>query len=147
MENIERLEKIGFKKASNRIQELREMKRKMMIAYEHFRFVKQDKINAFNEKLKKETLKEDERAYYYKVLQFTPLEEYSEVPPDHVLDALEKAQELKCFDTFEIAKIHDKVEVKDPIVFGRIKGCPDRFFISQWDDDVKIEQIINANEG
>ena len=145
--DIERLEKIGLKKASNRITELRGMRRKMTIAYEHFRYVKQEKIDAFNKRLKDETLREDKKAHYYKCLQFISLEEYTEVPPEHVLDALEKAQEMNCFDTFEVAKIQDKVEIKDPIVFGRIKNCPDRFYISQWDDDVKIEQILNENEG
>ena len=33
-------------------------------------------------------------------------------------------------------------EIKDPIVFGVINGCPDKFFISQWDDDIKIDDIF-----
>lgn len=59
----------------------------------------------------------------------------------------EKAQKLKCFDTFEIAKIEAVEERKDPIVFGCITGCPDKFFIAQWDDDVKIEDILTESEG
>ena len=47
----------------------------------------------------------------------------------------------------EIAKIQDIVQTKDPIVFGCINKCADRFFIAQWDDDVSIEQILNDNEG
>jgi hypothetical protein len=144
---IERLEKIGLTTASNRIKELKELKRKMTIAYEHFRYVKQEKIDAFNEKLKKETMKEDSRSYNFKCLNFIPLESYEEVPPLDVLDKIEEAQKLGCFDTFEIAKIQDIVQTKDPIVFGRINKCADRFFIAQWDDDVKIEQILNENEG
>jgi hypothetical protein len=35
-------------------------------------------------------------------------------------------------------------EVIDPIIFGKIDGCTDRFFIAQWDDDVKIEDIVGA---
>jgi len=147
MQTEEKLSKLGFKKASNKITELKDLKRKSTIAYEHFRYVTQAKIDAFNEKLKKESMQEDARAYHYKCLKFISLADYPEVPPMDVLDKLEAAQELGCFDTFEIAKIDDVVEVKDPIVFGRINKCPDRFFIGQWDDDVKIEQILNANEG
>jgi hypothetical protein len=49
-----------------------------------------------------------------------------------------------CFDSFEIAKIQWKREIKDPILFGRIDGCPDRFYVSQWDDDVRIEDILGV---
>lgn len=145
--DTQRLEKIGLKTASSKIKELRELKRKMTIAYEHFRYVKQDKIDAFNEKLRKETLKEDKNTYYYKRLDFISLDNYTEVPPEEVLTKIEQAQDLGCFDTFEIAKIVDRVEVKDPIVFGIIKGCPDRFFVGQWDNDVKIEDILKESEG
>ena len=65
-----------------------------------------------------------------------------EFPPDTVLDALEKAKEDNCFDTFEVAKISWIEEIKDPILFGIIEGCSDKFFISQWDDDVKIEDLL-----
>ena len=147
MKNIEKLEKVGLKTASNRVKELQELRRKMTIAYEHFRYVKPEKFDNFNKKLKQETLREDKKAYYYKHLIFIKLEDYSEVPPVFVVDALEKAQEFNCFDYFEVCKIEDKVEVKDPIVFGCINNCPDKFFISQWDDDVKIEQILKENEG
>lgn len=145
--NTEKLEKLGLTTASSKIKELRELKQKMTIAYEHYRYVTPDKIDAFNEKLKKETLKEDERALRYKHLAFTPLDKYEAVPPTAVLDKIEEAIGKRCFDSFEIAKIEDKVEVKDPIVFGRIKGCPDRFYVGQWDDDVKIEDILKENEG
>lgn len=147
MEKTERLEKLGFKQASNRVKELRELNRKMEIAYKNFRHIRQEKIDTFNEKLKKESMVESKSSYQYKYLKFTPLEEYTEVPPDTVLDEIEKAQAIGCFDTFEIAKIEDVVVTKDPIVFGRINKCPDRFFIGQWDDDVKIEQILSEGQG
>lgn len=147
METAERLKKLGFESVSNKITELKELKRKTMIAYEHFRYVTQEKIDVFNAKLKQETLTEDNRAYYYKYLNFIPLAQYSEIPPLNVLDKIEETQNMKCFDYFEIAKIQDKVEVKDPIVFGRINQCPDRFFVAQWDSDVAIEDILQANEG
>ena len=130
----EKLEKLGFKKLKDGLAKARGMQKKLALAYEHFRYVKQDKIDAFNEKLRP----------HNKYLAFTGIEEYDKVPPTDVLDALEKAQEIGCFDSYEVAHI---AEVKDPILFGRITDCPDRFFIAQWDDDVRIEDILKENEG
>ncbi len=137
---IDRLEKLGFKAAGAKVKELSVKQRKMAIAYEHYRFVRPEKIDAFNAKLMNQSRKGGD----YKTLAFTPVESYPEVPPADVLDKMEIAMERKCFDQFEVAHI---VNVKDPILFGRIKGCPDRFFIGQWDDDVKIEDILKPNEG
>lgn len=134
------LDKLGFKKASMHLVELSDKKRKLALAYEHFRFVRQEKIDAFNNKL----MREKGYGMSYKELSFTSIESYKEVPPEHVLTSLGAALEFKCFDSFEVAHI---VEVKDPILFGRIKNCSDRFFIDQWDDDVKIEDILMPNEG
>lgn len=77
-------------------------------------------------------------------LSFTLVEHYPEVPPAHVLDKMEEAIGRSCFDVFEVAHI---VNVKDPILFGRVQGCPDLFFIDQWDDDIRIEDILATNEG
>lgn len=51
---------------------------------------------------------------------------------------------MKCFDSFSVAHI---AEVKDPILFGEIAECTDKFFIAQWDEDVKIEDILTEKEG
>ena len=149
MEKIctDRLDKIGLKTASSKIKELTELRRKMSIAYEHFRFVTPDKINAFNEKLMKQTEKNEQRYRTYDRLNFINLGSYEEVPPLDVLDKIEQAQEIGCFDTFEIAKIESVKETKDPIVFGIVNGCPDKFFVAQWMDDIKIEDILKENEG
>lgn len=147
MNELDKLQKLGFKKAVNKVQELKELKRKMVIAYEHFRYVKPEKIDAFNEKLEAETTKEDKYRTTYKKLNFIGLDDYEEVPPLDVLNKMEEAQALGCFDYFEIAKIQDVVVVKDPIVFGRINKCPDRFFVAQWDDDVSISDLLKENEG
>lgn len=138
---IDRLERLGFKAAGAKVKELSIKQRKMAIAYEHYRFVRPEKIDAFNEKLRKNTRESNGS---YKTLSFTAVENYGEVPPAHVLDKMEQAIDRKCFDSFEVAHI---VDVKDPILFGRIHGCPDRFFIDQWDDDVRIEDILKPNEG
>lgn len=61
-----------------------------------------------------------------------------------VLDSLEVAMGRKCFDSFMVAHI---IDVEDPILFGYINGCSDHFFIDQWDEDVKIQDILKDNEG
>jgi len=139
----DQLERLGFKKALKGISRCK----KMEFAYSNYLFVTNEKINKFNEKLRyenvgHETVKGERFSSTYKKLSFTPISDYPSIPPKDVLDAIEKAKLNKCFDRFEIAKIEWIKEVKDPIVFGRIDGCSDYFFISQWDDDVKIEYIM-----
>ena len=144
----ERLERLGLTAAAQNTKTAIELKRKCLVAYEHFRYVTQDKINRFNEVLRKKT-ETTLNMYYrnYDQLKMTPLEQYGQVPPANVLDLLEKAQGMRCFDTFEVAKIESVQERIDPIIFGRVTGCPDRFFIGQWDNDVKLEDIITEQEG
>lgn len=62
-------------------------------------------------------------------------------------DALESAHADKCFDKFEVMTVEWHKEVPDPILFGVVNGCADRFFIAQWDTDVKIEDILKDHEG
>ena len=152
MSKVEQLQKLGFKKASSKLNEQLEFKRKMAIAYEHYRYAKQELIDKFNKKLKAGTLKEQGKAgsnlqHQYDQLISIKVGDYTEVPPAEALTKMEVAVERKCFDYFEIAKVESVVEYKDPILFGRIKGCPDRFFISQWGSDVTIEEILGKNQG
>jgi hypothetical protein len=132
------LEKLGLTKAAEKL----ETAKKMKFAYANYLFVTQKKVDEFNVKLRVDTLKEDKSSWQFKHLVFIKLGDYSEIPPASVLEALTKAQDDKCFDTFEVAKIEWIKEVKDPILFGRINGCTDYFFITQWDDDVKFEDIL-----
>ena len=150
--NTNQLDKLGFKKASQELKDKQELQRKMTLAYEHFRYVRQDKIDIYNERLKKQTLKKQGKKgvdlyHDYDKLTFTPIAEYGTIPPQEVLDRVEQAQKIGCFDTFEVCKIEGVHEYKDPIIFGRITDCPDRFFIGQWDNDIKIEDILDNNEG
>ncbi len=139
---LSRLESLGFKAAGAKVKELSVRKRKMALAYEHYRFVRPQKIDEFNAKLRAKTAQGYNRSY--QTLSFTLVEHYPDVPPAHVLDKMEEAVGRDCFDVFEVAHI---VNVKDPILFGRVHGCPDLFYIDQWDDDVKIEDILAPNEG
>lgn len=80
-------------------------------------------------------------------LAFCKIAEYGEVPPAEVLGKVKEAKERNCFDYFEVAKV-ETVEVRpDPIIFGRINGIDDRFFVAQWDKDVSIDDILMENEG
>ena len=138
-QNIQnKLQKLGFKNAVKQIDKIERMK----LAYDRYMFITPQTVQTFNDKLRKETLEEDKRARRYKQLMFIPIEEYGAIPPPSVLDKLEKAQNDNIFDKFLIAKVDWKEEVKDPIVFGMIDGCEDYFYISQWDDDIKIEDLI-----
>ena len=142
-----RLNALGLSKAAETLIKAKVLTEKLTIAYEHYRFVSLEKITAFNHKLMIETHKEDQRSVDFKQLMFTPLEKYERVPPVAALDELEVAQSRKCFDMFEIAEIQWIERVKDPILFGRVIGCEDRFFIAQWDDDVNIDDILQGDEG
>jgi hypothetical protein len=149
MENVsvEKLKELGLVKAGDRLHQAKEFTRKCAIAYEHFRRVSQDQFDKFNSELRARTMQEDSHGLLYDKLVFVKLDQYPEIPPANVLVDLEAAQALNCFDDYEIAKITAVMERKDPILFGIINGCPDRFKISQWGDDVKVEDIIKDNEG
>lgn len=138
MKTLEEIEKLGLTTAVKKLKQAEKMKK----AYGKYLFITQNTVNKFNEKLKVDTLIEDKHSTSFKRLVFISLEQYSQLPPDDVLEALNNAQKDDCFDTYEIAKIDWIKEVKDPILFGVIEGCADKFFISQWDDDVKIEDLL-----
>lgn len=143
------LEELGFTAAANSVKQKRELARKMRIAFEHFRVVTPEHIKDFNEKLYTTSKSKAGQfgSYSYQRLTFTPISQYGEVPPAPALEALRAAKELKCFDSFEVAKIESVTVVPDPILFGCITGCDKKYFVAQWDDDVKIEDILRPDEG
>ena len=130
MEIAERLKSLGFNRLADSFSNKKEVKGKMKVAYRTYPHLTQEKINAFNKKLEKKRL----RVNFYSVSSYE-----NGIPSTEVLDKLEEAKKLGCFDSFEIAKVE---EIKDPILFGRISGCPDYFFIAQWGEDIKIEDIL-----
>lgn len=140
------LEQLGLKAAAEGVTRAK----KLSIAYQHYRFIEEGKINDFNAKLYKDTYKSPSPLICgsYCQLTFTSLGEYPAVPPAEVLNALEAAHGHQCFDRFEVAQITEQsVPKPDPILFGIVDGCSDRFFIAQWDDDVRIEDILQGDEG
>ncbi len=137
---------------------------KLAIAYEHYRFVTQAQVADFNARLKQQTLVRAGRNHSwdgasrgeslisrYDVLDFSAWKDYKPgagmAPPSDVKAAAAVATDRGIFDVLEVAKATSEVEYHDPILFGRILGCGDRFFIAQWDSDVKIDDLIGPNEG
>jgi len=147
--NEAELRELGFEKAATKVKEDRELARKLRIAFEHFRVVTPENFQRFGDELKRKTMKGSPLSYSYSFdqLVFTPISFYGNVPPPEVLEAVRAAKGLGCFDTFEVATIQSVTVVPDPIIFGVIRGCDNRYFVAQWDDDVKIEDILRADEG
>jgi hypothetical protein len=50
------------------------------------------------------------------------------IPPPEVLSALKNAQDLKVFDSFIIMSVE---RVEDPILFGKINGSKDYYFVAE----------------
>lgn len=142
------LRELGLNSAADKIKHARELATKLRIAFEHFRMVTPDQVKRFQEELwsKRYT---DPHTYglFYKTMKFTRLAFYDEVPPAEVLQKIKEAKELKCFDDFEVLTLESQEVLPDPVVFGIIEGCDNRYFVAQWDDDVKIEDILREDEG
>lgn len=142
----------GFTTAASEAQKQQLLAGRMAQAYEFYRFVTPEQVAAFNSRLKEQTIKRTGKTgsnlrEHYDVLAFTPAEKYATMPPADVLQKVAEAKARGIFDTFEVAQIESVVEYKDPIVFGVIAGCGDRFFIGQWDSDVSIDDLLGPNEG
>jgi hypothetical protein len=142
------LEQLGLTSAAKKLNSIKEFNRKTSIAYEHFRYVTKEQFDRFNKELREKTESKTKEDYkQYDRLQFIQLQQYTEIPPINVLEKLKEAKVRDCFDYFEVAKIESHVERPDPILFGCINNCPDKFFVSQWDNDVSIEDILHELEG
>ena len=138
----EELKALGFTKAALEIDKTKEFNRKLSEAYLHYKIVRSEHIEAFNKKLKTRTYRDSVYYVEYEKLVEIDIAEYGAVPPDAVLEKLREAKEHNCFDYFTIAKIESVKEYKDPILFGRIEGCSDRFFLTDWDNDIKLSELI-----
>ena len=72
----------------------------------------------------------------------TVVESYDKIPPSYVFEKLRVARNHKIFDYFTVATVSAVVKVKDPLLLGRINGDTTRYFIAQWDDDIKLDNLI-----
>lgn len=157
--HVDLAKEAGFAAAAGEAIRIADRARRLAQAYEHFRYVSEEKVQAFQARLRASTssLNDHQRAMIaqhrgahietYDRLAFMPVEQYAKMPPSDVLMAVKAAKDRAIFDTFEVAAIETTREVHDPIVFGRITDCGDRFFVSQWGEDVKITDLIGENEG
>lgn len=149
--HIELAQAAGFHAAAQKTREVADRAARMAKAYEFYRFVSEEKIQAFQKQLKEKTFRSEGQypALFenYDVLSFTPAQDYPDMPPPEIMEKVKQTVETGIFDTLEVAKIESTRIYRDPIIFGRIQGCPDRFYICQYDDDVKIEDLLGPNEG
>ena len=135
------LQRLGLTAAATLVERQQLAVDKWATAYAHFRFVTPAQVRAFEAKCWGEH-KQVGSTTHTKNLVFTALKDYPTIPPKEALHALEAAQALKVFDTFEIAHIEWVVRVPDPILFGCITGCPDRFVIGSWGNDISVEELV-----
>jgi hypothetical protein len=157
MSNLEQqvalAEAAGFGAAAAHTKEVAERARRLVLAYEHYRYVSLEKIEEFKAKLCRATeipaTPQNGYKLRYDTLAFHRVELYTGMPPANVLEAVKEAKARAIFDYFEVAQVETITERKDPdpIVFGRIEGCTDYFYIAQWGDDVKITDLISEGQG
>lgn len=149
------LEELGFSAASKALDKAERLKKKLTFAFEHFRHVSKEKMDAFQADLQKRTFKREGYTQTWDEVAIVPIKDYKKIPPKECLDALKAAQSMevdgeKIFDSYGVAIV---VEVKkeiprpDPIIFGYINGFSGHFFITQWDNDITIEQLLKPTEG
>lgn len=160
LEQATQADEAGFLAVAKELRTKASRLTRMVQAYEFYRVVKQDAVDAFNAKLKAKTsrpLTPEDPQYRYGYesticdqLKLEPLAGYPGVPPADVFAAVKEAKERKIFDSFEVASVQPvatHVKLPDPIVFGRIEGCTDRFYIAEWGTDVNIVDLIGKNGG
>lgn len=69
----------------------------------------------------------------------TPVEQYKTLPPENVLNTFKTHKSRKVFDYFTIASVEG---IHDPLLLGRLKGDNRCYFIAQWGDDIKLDDVI-----
>lgn len=68
-----------------------------------------------------------------------PVANYDGIPPEHVLLRLAEEKQKGIFQEYHVASVEN---IHDPLLLGIVKGCEDRFFLSQWGDDVSLDDVI-----
>ena len=131
-EKAKLLEELGMKAVADTLLKKKRGRERLLKAVEKYQYATGEDIDDFNAEVKNNG----------KRLAIVEIKDYKRLPPDSVLEALKKAQADDLFDTFHIAYIE---RVKDPILFGKIKAFKNLFFfIAQWGDDVKFEDILGT---
>lgn len=144
------LSELGLTTAAKGLSKNKSLVYKIMLAKENYRYITEDNFREFNERLKKQTYHIKDNTALWFALQFTPIKDYTGIPPEEVLGELKKARGLNIFDDFEIVTMEEKrerIKAEDPLLLGVIHGCPVKFYIAEWDNDISIEDILMSNEG
>ena len=76
-------------------------------------------------------------------LREIPINNYSKLIPEYCLDKTIVADSTGFFDYFTVAYPEVAEFPKaDPVIFGRRKNSPNRFYITQWDNDVTLDDLL-----
>ena len=137
MVTYEQLKALGLDRAAEVLRVREERVVTWADAYARFSYVTPEQMEAFREQCAKER-----HGLRSKRLLLVRLEAYAGVPPTDVLEKLAEARTLGLFAEFWVASIDWVETVPDPILFGKVAGCPDFFFIAQWGDDINVEELL-----
>jgi hypothetical protein len=131
-EKAKLLKEVGMDAVAENLLKKKRGRERLLKAVELYKYATGEDIDDYNKDIRQ----------HGKELEMVEIKDYKQLPPDEVLEALKKAQGLDLFDTFHIAYIR---KVKDPILFGKIKAFKNLYFyIAQWGDDVKFEDILGT---
>lgn len=131
-EKAELLKELGMDAVAENLLKKKRGREKLLKAIELYHYATGEDIDDYNKEIQA----------HGKELKIVEIKDYKRLPPDNVLEALKAAQSQDLFDTFHIAYIR---KMKDPILFGKIKAFKNLyFFIAQWGDDVKFEDILGT---
>ena len=131
-EKAKLLKELGMDAVAEKLLSKKRGRDGLLKAVELYKYATGEDIDDFNRDIKQQG----------RELAIIEIKDYDRLPPDEVLEALTKAKDQDLFDTFHIAYIR---RVKDPILFGKIKAFKNLyFFIAQWGDDVKFEDILGT---
>lgn len=135
-EAMEKLSAAGFYQAAEKLKRQRQALTKGTSTYEKAKvafsncvYITEKQVSRFDFYLRSQN----------KLRKSTPISEFRDIPPQDVVDAVQRAQGLKCFDYFTVMTV---VNDPDPIIFGHIQGVGEWFYIAQWGDDVNIFDIL-----
>jgi hypothetical protein len=140
--SIDKLKEAGFTGITDTLTRLD----KIQMAYEKYPSISQSTIDDYNKKLRKATEIDQGWSVNYQKAKLIKLSEYMETPPEKCLDAIIEARNTNLFEDFKLLHVvwtKETKKVPDPIVFGTFKDLDDYFFITQWDDDISLEDLLD----
>jgi hypothetical protein len=142
---IERLEKLGLKSQARILEQEIVLRQKLNKLKEwDYNILTHSSIEKYDGSTSmglKNVVKIDSVEKYVGIDNSTAAKD--KIIPDVVLDKFQEAKDRCLFDSFAILWV-EKIK-NDPLLLGQIDGCSDYFFIAEWGDDIKFEDIANEN--